>query len=67
MVKDEDRLAAGVRDGLEAEGFAVDVALNGVDGLWLTRENNYDAIVLDIRPRPTGQTIFAVDTRRRPA
>jgi DNA-binding response OmpR family regulator len=33
---------------LEAEGFAVDVALDGTDGLWLARENAYDAIVLDI-------------------
>ena len=34
--------------GLEAEGFAVDVALDGTDGLWLAREEPYDAIVLDI-------------------
>ncbi len=48
VVEDEKRLAAGLRNGLEAEGFAVDVALNGTDGLWLARENPYDAIVLDI-------------------
>ncbi len=38
-------LAAG---GLEAEGFAVDVAVNGTDGLWMAREHAYDAIVLDL-------------------
>jgi len=48
VVEDEERFAAGLRDGLEAEGFAVDVAPDGVDGLWLARENAYDAIVLDI-------------------
>jgi DNA-binding response OmpR family regulator len=48
VVEDERRLAAGLRDGLEAEGFAVDVALTGTDGLWLAREHPYDAIVLDI-------------------
>lgn len=48
IVEDEERFAAGLRDGLEAEGFAVDVALDGVDGLWMARENAYDAIVLDI-------------------
>ena len=37
-----------LRVGLEAEGFAVDVALDGTDGLWLAREHPYDAIVLDI-------------------
>jgi DNA-binding response OmpR family regulator len=33
---------------LEAEGFATDVAANGVDGLWMATEHAYDAIVLDI-------------------
>lgn len=48
VVEDEKRLAAGLRNGLEAEGFAVDVALNGTDGLWLAREQPYDVVVLDI-------------------
>jgi DNA-binding response OmpR family regulator len=48
VVEDEKRLAAGLRNGLEAEGFAVDIALNGTDGLWMGREHAYDAIVLDI-------------------
>ncbi len=48
VVEDEERLAAGIRAGLEAEGFAVDVAHTGTDGLWLAREEPYDAIVLDI-------------------
>jgi two-component system, OmpR family, response regulator len=48
VVEDEKGLAAGLKKGLEAEGFAADVALNGPDGLWMARENPYDAIVLDI-------------------
>jgi DNA-binding response OmpR family regulator len=48
VVEDEKRLAAGLKKGLEADGFAVDVALDGTDGLWLARENPYDVIVLDI-------------------
>ena len=48
IVEDEERLAEGLRKGLEAEGFAADVATNGTDGLWLAREHPYDAIVLDI-------------------
>jgi two-component system, OmpR family, response regulator len=39
-VEDERRLAA--------EGFAVEVALDGTDGLWMAREHPYDLIVLDI-------------------
>jgi DNA-binding response OmpR family regulator len=48
VVDDEARLARALRTGLEAEGFAVDVAHDGTDGLWLARENTYDAIVLDL-------------------
>jgi two-component system OmpR family response regulator len=48
VVEDEGALAAGLRDGLEAEGFAVDVASDGLDGLWMAREHPYAAIVLDI-------------------
>lgn len=48
MVEDEVRLAASLRTGLEAEGFAVDVAPDGEEALWFARENEYDAMVLDI-------------------
>jgi DNA-binding response OmpR family regulator len=48
VIEDERRLAAAVRRGLTAEGFAVDIAHNGVDGLHQAREGGYDAIVLDI-------------------
>ena len=48
VVEDEVRLAQALRRGLGAEGFAVDVAHDGEDGLHLAREGGYDAIVLDI-------------------
>jgi len=48
VVEDELPMAEAVRHGLEADGFAVDVANDGEEGLWLARENVYDAIVLDI-------------------
>jgi DNA-binding response OmpR family regulator len=48
VVEDEKKVASAVRRGLEAEGFAVDIALNGPDGVWLASENDYDVIVLDI-------------------
>ena len=38
VVEDEKAMAAGLRNGLEAEGFAVDVAGDGIDGLWMARE-----------------------------
>src|SRR5215469_13586014 len=48
VVEDERRLAAALRRGLEAEGYAVDVAHEGREGLRLARQHPYDAIVLDI-------------------
>jgi two-component system OmpR family response regulator len=48
VVEDEKPLAKAVKHGLETNGFAVDVAHDGTDGLWLAREGTYDAIVLDI-------------------
>lgn len=47
-VEDQRRLAAAMKRGLEADGFAVDVPSDREEGLWLTREQPYDAIVLDI-------------------
>jgi two-component system OmpR family response regulator len=48
VVEDELKMARLVKRELEAEGYAVDVATDGVEGLWLARENEYDAIVLDV-------------------
>src|SRR5205823_4018782 len=48
VVEDERRLASAVRRGLTAEGFVVDIAHDGVDGLHLAREGGYDAVVLDL-------------------
>lgn len=48
LVEDEPTLAGSIRRGLEAEGFAVDHAADGHDGLWRAREGSYEAIVLDI-------------------
>jgi DNA-binding response OmpR family regulator len=48
VVEDEKPLAAAVKRGLEAEGFAADIALNGIDGEWMAEERPYDAIILDV-------------------
>jgi DNA-binding response OmpR family regulator len=58
VVEDERRLAAAVRRGLQAEGFAVDLAHDGEDGLHLAREGDYDALVLDLMlPKLSGYRI----------
>ncbi len=48
VVEDEKKLAMSLKRGLEADGFAVDVALDGRSGLWMANEHPYVAIVLDI-------------------
>lgn len=59
-VEDHRRLAAALKRGLEAEGFAVDVAFDGADGLWMAREVSYDAIILDILlPKLNGYQVCA--------
>ncbi|MER5624770.1 response regulator [Streptosporangium sp. NPDC002544] len=48
LVEDEKRLTELLRSGLGEEGFAVDVAHNGNEGLWMATENRCDAIVLHV-------------------
>jgi two-component system, OmpR family, response regulator len=48
LVEDDDKLAAAVRRGLEAEGYGVDLAVDGDDGTWRATEGSYAAIVLDL-------------------
>ncbi|TDD12710.1 response regulator transcription factor [Nonomuraea deserti] len=65
LVEDEERLADLVKGGLAGEGFAVDVAHDGRDGLWMATENTYDVIVLDVMlPRMNG---YAVCSKLREA
>jgi DNA-binding response OmpR family regulator len=60
VVEDDGALAEGLRRGLEAEGFATDIADNGVDGLAMAREHPYDAIVLDLMlPQMNGYKVCA--------
>jgi DNA-binding response OmpR family regulator len=48
VVEDERTVASALRRGLQAEGYAVDIADNGEDGLWRAQEGSYDAIILDV-------------------
>jgi DNA-binding response OmpR family regulator len=48
LVEDDDKIASAVRRGLEAEGFTVEVAADGNDGLWRATEGRYDLVILDI-------------------
>ncbi|MFB8108123.1 response regulator transcription factor [[Kitasatospora] papulosa] len=60
IVEDEKRLATSLARGLTAEGFAVDVVHDGLEGLHLAGQGVYDLVVLDIMlPGMNGYRICA--------
>ncbi len=48
LVEDDKKIATMVKRGLQAEGFTVEVSLDGDHGLWQATEGDYDLIILDI-------------------
>ena len=60
VVDDEPDFALLVQGNLQKEGFAVDVAYNGVEGLEKVKQNPPDAIVLDVMmPEKDGYEVCA--------
>ena len=65
LIEDDKKIATIVKRGLEAEGYTVEVAFDGADGLWLATEGSYGLILLDIMlPHRNGFQICA-DLRSR--
>jgi DNA-binding response OmpR family regulator len=59
IVEDEKSLADIIKKGLEEEGYAVDVAYNGEEGLFMVENEPSDLIILDIMlPFIDGMTIL---------
>jgi two-component system, OmpR family, copper resistance phosphate regulon response regulator CusR len=59
IVEDESKTAAYLRKGLAENGFVVDVAGNGADGLHLATSSDYDLIILDVMlPQRDGWSIL---------
>jgi two-component system OmpR family response regulator len=59
IVEDDPTLAEILEQGLEEEGYAVDLSLDGEDGLWRATTVEYDAVVLDVMlPRVNGLDIL---------
>jgi two-component system OmpR family response regulator len=48
VVEDSRRMAGLLRRGLVEEGYAVEVASNGADALWMAAEETFDAVILDV-------------------
>ena len=64
LVEDDASFALLARHVLEQEGFAVDVATNGSDGLSLALVNEYDCVLLDLG-LPDQHGITIIQTLRR--
>lgn len=60
LVDDDATLTAALRRGLTSEGFTVETAADGRDGVWRGREGGYDLILLDIMlPGENGYRVCA--------
>jgi DNA-binding response OmpR family regulator len=71
IVEDESRLAENIaRSFREGAGYAVDIAFDGEEGLFMAESNPYDAILLDLMlPRLQGTEVLKkirASTRRAP-
>jgi len=65
LIEDYEPLRRSVAKGLREEGFAVDTAADGDEGLWYAESHAYDAIVLDLMlPRRDGLSLLA-ELRRK--
>src|SRR3954469_1404185 len=60
VVEDSRKTAESLRQGLDENGFAVDVARSGEDGLRLALAGDYDLVVLDVMlPERDGWSVLA--------
>jgi two-component system OmpR family response regulator len=65
LVEDDDRTAAFIVKGLKQEGFAVDRAADGEEGLFLAENSPFDVAIMDVMlPRLSGLDIIARLRRR---
>jgi DNA-binding response OmpR family regulator len=68
VVEDDAPLASFLRQGLEAEYYAVDIASDGDDGRWLALENDYDLMVLDLNlPKMDGIAVLHAIRPKKPS
>lgn len=58
LVEDERRIASFIKRGLQGNQYVVDVAYDGVKGLYLAEINTYDLIILDVMlPEKNGMVV----------
>lgn len=59
IIEDEKKVAAFIKKGLEEETYAVDVAYDGEEGLYMASESQFDLIILDLMlPKIDGMEVL---------
>jgi len=59
LIDDDEELCAELREALELEGFSVDIALDGLQGLQQLQKKEYKIIILDLKlPRLNGYGVL---------
>ncbi len=67
LVEDEHKVAQFIKRGLQQEQFAVDLASDGEEGLFLAESNVYDLIILDLMlPKVSGFSVLATVRKKNP-
>ena len=68
VVEDEKKVSAFIKKGLEEETYAVDIAHDGEEGLYLASESQFDLIVLDLMlPKLNGLEVLTKLRERKVA
>ncbi len=67
LVEDEAKLAGFLRQGLEEENYAVDLAYDGQDGAYLAETTAYDLVILDLNlPKLSGLEVLRRIRHKKP-
>jgi DNA-binding response OmpR family regulator len=68
LIDDEQRILSFVGRGLRAEGYAVDTASEGMEGLRAAQEHHYDLVILDLlMPGLHGQAVLERLLQEKPS
>ena len=64
LIEDDDTTASYLTKGLKESGYVVDRAQDGVEGLFMSMDAKFDALIVDrMLPRPVSYTHLTLPTK----